>query len=249
MDLSITTVAQRPDLAPLLEDFNPWPRFMRQDPVGGLYYADPVTMYPEFVLAAVDLGHPDQLVAKGYSVPFTWSEDPDESLPENGWDGVILSAARDRLAGQQGNLVSALEISIRADLRGLGLSDLMLAAMRNNAAALGFHSLVAPVRPNGKHLRPDMTIRDYAALRREDGLPVDPWLRVHIRAGGKIVGVSTRAMTIGGTTARWREWTGLPFDTTGHVAVPEALIPVYCDVTHDYAVYCEPCVWVHHRLA
>jgi hypothetical protein len=23
---------------------------------------------------------------------------------------------------------------------------------------------------------------------------------------------------------------------------------VYCDVEHDYAVYCEPCVWVHHVL-
>jgi len=24
---------------------------------------------------------------------------------------------------------------------------------------------------------------------------------------------------------------------------------VYCDVAQDYAVYCEPCVWVHHALA
>jgi hypothetical protein len=23
---------------------------------------------------------------------------------------------------------------------------------------------------------------------------------------------------------------------------------VYCDVEQDYAVYCEPAVWVHHRL-
>jgi len=55
-------------------------------------------------------------------------------------------------------------------------------------------------------------------------------------------------MTIAGSTADWREWTGLPFDTTGLVTVPEALIPVYCDVEQDYAVYCEPAVWVHHRL-
>jgi hypothetical protein len=55
-------------------------------------------------------------------------------------------------------------------------------------------------------------------------------------------------MTMAGSTAQWREWTGLPFDTTGPVTVPEALIPVQCDVAQDYAVYCEPCVWVHHRL-
>lgn len=248
MDILIATVEQRPDLAPLLGDFNPWPRFMHQDPIGDLYYADPVTAYPEFVLVAVDRDRPDRLVAKGYSIPFTWSYDPTESLPEDGWDGVIVSAALDRLAGRRGNLVSALEISVRSDDRGQGLSGLMLAAMRDNAAALGFPSLVAPVRPSGKYLRPDLSIEDYAALCRDDGLPVDPWLRVHVRAGGTIVGVSARAMTIAGSTAQWRAWTGLPFDTTGPVTVPEALIPVYCDVTHDYAVYCEPCVWVHHRL-
>lgn len=248
MDVVIATVAERPDLAPLLNDFNSWPPFMLQDPVGSLYYDDPVTAYPDFVLVAVDRDHPDQLVAKGYSVPFTWDENPAESLPEDGWDSVILYSALDRFAGRRGNLVSALEISIRPDQQGKGLSERMLAAMRDNAAALGFPSLVAPVRPNAKHQRPDMSIGEYAALRRDDGLPVDPWLRVHVRAGGTIVGVSARAMTMAGSTAQWREWTGLPFDTTGPVTVPGALIPVYCDVTRDYAVYCEPCVWVHHRL-
>jgi GNAT superfamily N-acetyltransferase len=248
VDVLIATVAERPDLAPLLGDFNAWPAFMRQDPVGSLYYTDPVEAYPEFVLVAVDRDHPDRLAAKGYSVPFTWDDDPAVSLPEDGWDGVILYAALDRFAGRRGNLVSALEISIRPELRGQGLADKMLAAMRANAASLGFASLVAPVRPNGKHMHPDMSIAAYAAVRRDDGLPVDPWLRVHVRAGGTIVGVSARAMTMAGSTAQWREWTGLPFDTTGPVTVPEALIPVQCDVAQDYAVYCEPCVWVHHRL-
>src|SRR5580692_6121564 len=163
MDLLTATVAERPDLAQLLDDFNPWPRFMHQDPVGSLYYADPVGMYPEFVLVAIDQDHPGQLVAKAYSVPFTWDEDPAVSLPGDGWDGVILSAAADRLAGRRGNLISALEISIRKDLRGSGLSRVMLGAMRENAAALGFSSLVAPVRPSEKHLKPTMSIAEYAA--------------------------------------------------------------------------------------
>jgi GNAT superfamily N-acetyltransferase len=249
VDVLIATVAERPDLAPRLGDFNPWPRFMRQDPVGSVYYADPVEAYPQYVLVAVDRDQPDQLVAKGYSVPFTWDEDPAESLPEGGWDDVIVWSALDRFAGRRGNLVSALEISIRPDLRGHGLADVMLGAMRDNARALGFPSLVAPVRPNQKHLHPDLSMKEYAGMTRADGLPVDAWLRVHVRAGGSIVGVAARAMTMAGTLAEWREWTGLPFDTTGPVTVPEALIPVHCDVAQDYAVYCEPCVWVHHRLS
>lgn len=248
MDMMLATVAQRPELAPLLRGFNAWPRFMMQDPTSALYYADPAATYPEFVLVAIDRDHPDRLVAKGYSVPLHWADDPTKSLPEGGWDGVIRQATLDRLAGHPANLVSALEISIRPDLRGTGLSAIMLAAMRDNAAKLGFTSLVAPVRPNGKHLHPHLPITEYVGLRRDDGLPVDPWLRIHVRAGGTVVGVSPQAMIIPGTLAQWREWTGLPFDTTGPVDVPEALVPVHCDVAHGYAVYCEPCVWVHHGL-
>jgi GNAT superfamily N-acetyltransferase len=248
LDVLTATVAERPDLAPLLDDFNVWPTFMRQDPIGSLYYADPVGAYPEFVIVAVDRAEPDRLIAKGFSVPFTWDEDPAESLPEDGWDGVIIGATLDRLAGRRGNLVSALEISIRADARGKGISEVMLAAMRDNARSLGFDSLVAPVRANGKHLHPGMSIAEYAALTREDGLPVDPWLRVHVRAGGTIVGVVARAMAIAGSLAEWRDWTGLPFDTTGPVTVPEALVPVLCDVEQDLAAYVEPGIWVHHRL-
>jgi hypothetical protein len=145
-------------------------------------------------------------------------------------------------------MVSALEITVPTDLQGTGLSGRMLAAMRDNVKRLGFKDLVAPVRPNRKHLLPDMTIEAYAALVREDGMPADPWLRVHVRAGGRIVGTCSRAMVIPGTLAEWRSWTGLPFDESRAVTVPGALVPVHCSVEHDYAVYVEPAVWVHHRL-
>jgi hypothetical protein len=82
----------------------------------------------------------------------------------------------------------------------------------------------------------------------EDGLPEDPWLRVHVKAGGKIIEVAPRSMVIAGTLDEWREWTGLPFDTTGDVVVPKALVPVHCDVRHNHAVYVEPNVWVRHDL-
>src|SRR3954454_6936654 len=137
MDVLIATVAERPDLAALLDDFNDWPTFMRQDPIGALYYADPVAAYPEFVLVAVDRAEPDRLVAKGYSVPFSWDDDPAVMLPDDGWDGVIISATLDRLAGRRGNLVSALEISARQDVRGVGLSGAMLGAMCDKAVTSG----------------------------------------------------------------------------------------------------------------
>jgi hypothetical protein len=62
--------------------------------------------------------------------------------------------------------------------------------MRENAARLGYDTLVAPVRPSGKHTVPDDPMEQYAFRTREDGLPVDPWLRTHIRAGGQIESVA-----------------------------------------------------------
>jgi GNAT superfamily N-acetyltransferase len=250
MDLRIASLADDPDLPGAYpEGVDLWPAFMQEDPIGGLYYADNQLAFPEFTVVAVDPAAPDRLVARALSVPFTWQGDPDADLPVDGWDGVIRRAALDRQRGRRGNLVSALEITVRPDLQGHGLSALMLEAMRGNAAKLGFASLVAPVRPSAKHRHPHMPIDQYAAWSRDDGLPHDPWLRVHVRAGGRIVGACHRALVVPGTLAEWRAWTGLPFDTPGPVVVPEALVPVHCDPVHGHAVYVEPAVWVHHRLA
>jgi len=124
----------------------------------------------------------------------------------------------------------------------------MLAAMRENARRHGFGELVAPVRPNAKHTEPHTPMSEYAFRTRADGLPVDPWLRVHVRAGAQIEKVAPNSMTVTGTLEQWRRWTGLPFDTDGPVVVPQALVPVECRLAHDYAVDVGPNVWVRHPL-
>jgi hypothetical protein len=129
------------------------------------------------------------------------------------------------------------------------LSHRLLAAMLSAARAAGFRELVAPVRPTGKHVEPERDMTDYAFATRQDGLPVDPWLRVHVRAGGVIDRVAPASSTLGGSLSQWREWTGLPFDRTGPVLVPGALVPVACDVERDHAVYVEPNVWVRHDVS
>jgi len=246
MDVVVATVAERPDFAPLLNDFpDAWPEFMLCDPVASLYYDIAELHYPEFVLVAVDRTAPERAVARAYSVPFSWTV---TQLPRGGWDDVILRATVDRTAGRATNMVSALEISVQPHARGRGLSAVMLDKMRCTVARLGFDALIAPVRPSGKHAHPDIPMAEYAGWRRADGLPIDPWLRVHVRAGGQIESIAPRSMAIPGTLAEWRGWTGLPFDATGPVYVPQALVPVHCDVEHDHAVYVEPNVWVRHRV-
>lgn len=71
--------------------------------------------------------------------------------------------------------------------------------MRETAARHGFTDLVAPVRPSGKPQMIKDPIDGYAHTTRPDGLPVDPWLRVHMRAGATIVDVAHYRPT----RARW----------------------------------------------
>jgi hypothetical protein len=249
MDLLVATIADRPDLAHRLDDFpGAWPEFMYHDPVSSQLYDVVVGEYPEFSLIAVDRNAPDRLVAKTCSFPFNWPGDPDAGLPTGGYDAVILRATGDRLTHQPGNLVAAVEVVVQTALQGSGVSGVMLDALRRNTARLGYPSLVVPVRPNRKHEHPDIPMTEYVRWTRRDGLPVDPWLRVHVRAGARIVGIAPRSMTVAGTLDEWRSWTGLPFDTDGPVRVPKALVPVHCDVVNDHAVYVEPNVWVHHVL-
>ena len=91
-------------------------------------------------------------------------------------------------------------------------------------------------------------MEEYAVRMRADGLPEDPWLRVHARVGATIEKVAPTSMTVVGTPEEWREWTGLPFDTTGPVEVPGALVPVHLDAEHGHAVYVEPNVWMRHQM-
>ncbi len=243
VDVTISVLADRPDL---VEAFwamdSPWPEFMAHDPISNLFYGV-LEQYADYVLLAQD--HTGEVVAQACSVPFHLDGD---ELPDDGWDGAVRRAAATRMRGQQPNAVSALEVAIRPDHQGAGLSSRMLIALRDNAARLGYAELVAPVRPNGK-ADVDEPMAGYAFRTREDGLPVDPWLRVHVRIGGRIDKVAPRSMVIPSTLEEWRRWTGLPFDRTGPVAVPKALAPVHCDVEHGIAVYTEPNVWVRHPTA
>jgi GNAT superfamily N-acetyltransferase len=157
MDLRIATIAERPAMKSQFvnKETEPWPAFMNEDPIALLYFSDVRIAHPEYGLIAYDADTPDQAVARAFCVPFAWDGDPAlGELPVDGWDGVIWRSARDRQIGRKPNLVSALEITVPADLQGTGLSGKMLAAMRDNAARLGFEHPIAPVRPNRKHLVP-----------------------------------------------------------------------------------------------
>ena len=242
--MDVFTLAARPDLEDQLWDLTrSWPPFMLADPIADLYYAD-LDRWSEHVLVGVDAG---TVIARGFSVSFAMGHDHRPTLPVDGWDGIVRWSYLDRLADRAPTHVSALEIAIAPEKRGAGLSSRMVKAMMANVDRLGFQQLLAPVRPSAKHEEPTTPMEEYVHRRRPDGLPHDPWMRVHARLGAEIIGVCPRSMTISGTLAEWREWTGHAFDVSGTVEVPGALAPIHVDIDQDHAVYVEPNVWMEHR--
>ena len=253
MPIRVVNLQERPDLEPGFwsDDFaRSWPTFMFKDPMAPLYFGrGRFEHYRAFALVAVDEAAPGMVIARAASVPFAFGGEGREKLPASGWDGVLRWADRDRLLGPPPTAVCALEITIRPERKGQSLAALMVRALRDNARGQGFDVLYAPVRPTEKLAEPATPMQAYAARTRpEDGLPADAWLRVHVRLGGEVVGVAPCSMTIPGTLAEWRAWTGLLFDTSGEQIVPGALSPVHVSVEQDHAVYVEPNVWVRHRL-
>ena len=82
--------------------------------------------------------------------------------------------------------MSVIEIAFVPKARGIGNSLAMLDALKACAKKIGFAEMFAPVRPSQKHLQPRTPMRDYINLERADGLPMDAWLRTHIRVGGSV---------------------------------------------------------------
>jgi GNAT superfamily N-acetyltransferase len=247
-DMKIHRLSERPDLIERMYEVDPnWPAFMRADPVMNAFFGQVAATFPHLCAVATDAR--GAVTATGRAVAFTLDLAGRGALPDGGLDWAMVWAFSDRLAGRAPDTASAVEIAIGQEHRGAGLSHHLLAALRDAARDAGLTRLVAPVRPNEKHRYPMLPMAEYITMVREDGLPADPWLRVHIRAGGKIRQVAAASMVMAGSIAEWREWTGLPFDRSGDVIVPEALVPVHCDAEHDHAVYVEPNVWIEHTLS
>src|SRR4051812_11655828 len=234
MSLQIVTLRERPDLRTAIFadeiQLPAFPEFMRHDPVADLYYVSAaLDRYVDFVLIGLDAG---MVVARAFSVPFAFNVEGRTELPDAGWDAVIRWAHEDHLAGRKPDAVSAIEISLVPQARGGGHSRTMLEAMKANARAQSFADLYAPVRPNEKHLQPLVPMSAYVDQLRADGLPVDAWLRTHVRIGGGILKVAPCSMTIVGTVAEWSRWIGMSFGRSGQYAVEGALTPVTISLEH-----------------
>lgn len=245
----IVTGADRPDLMNLISEAGvtarAWPEFMLHDPVAELFprlYGE----LPRYQFAFMEKGT-DNIIAMGNSIPLTWDQDP-QLLPDTGWDWAMQTGMSDHDEGKTPVILSAIQIVIVKEYLGQGLSLKAVEAMKEIGRAEGLKAMVAPVRPNMKSSYPLTPIDDYIKWTNDDGLPFDPWMRVHARSGARVIKACHHAMRITGTVADWEQWTRMKFPQSGKYIIPGALLPVEFDIEADLGTYIEPNVWMIHPL-
>jgi hypothetical protein len=235
--LEAFTAAERPDLWAQAREGGlfdgVWPEYNNHGNHTGRYFGSLFPRHADLQILFTDR-RSGRLVARGRTIPFHW-DGALETLPA-GIDAVGLQAVD---APDRPTALSALAAEVVADYQRSGLSGFVLAGMAAVARRHRLAPLVAPVRSL-------IPIERYASWRRQDGLPFDPWLRVHARLGARILRSEPRSLEITAPTADWETWTQMAFPDDGEYVFPAGLAPL--SVHGQTGSYWEPNVWMRHDV-
>jgi GNAT superfamily N-acetyltransferase len=237
----VATYTERPDLAARVgEVANPWPEFIHHANCNRHWHVMH-ERFPDFQLVLYD-AEGDRVLGRAQTIPVRW-DGTVAGLPGGVDDALEQGAA---LGDGAADTLCAIVAVLDPAAQGRGLSSRVIDGMRSTAAAGGLRALIAPVRPTLKERYPLVPIERYAHWRRGDGSAFDPWIRVHERLGGEILGIAERSMTVEGTVAEWESWTEMAFPDSGAYVLPQALVPIEIDRGGDLGTYVEPNVWMRH---
>jgi GNAT superfamily N-acetyltransferase len=220
-----------------------WPRFLAGGRVEQRCSHLLDEVFLDYQLAAVLVDKPEQVVGIGHSAPIRDTV----ALPERGWDWAMEEATNTHRTASIPNALCALSVTVIPEFQGKGVGASILLAMIQSATARGLAEVVAPARPTGFRWQTGSPFEAYVKTKRPDGLPVDPWLRTHIRCGGRIDSVCNRSYTVVTSQAQWETWAQESLSSKQEFWPRGALAPVR-RIGEDLWEYIEPNVWVRYPL-
>lgn len=247
--MDIISLCERPDLIEAVFDKefqSLWPRFISHSETAKLYFAPWMfDQYLDYAFVGLVNGRP---VARIFTIGFAFDIPSRGYYPPGGWDQAIRWGNEDKAIRRAPDTLCALDITILPEMQGKGYSLKIINYLKAVAKLRGLKNFFVPLRPSEKKNNPEIDLQRYIYLTGDDGYPVDPWLRSHVRAGGHILSIAPYSMTILGTVGQWREWTNQKIISSGHIVIEGALNPLYVSIEQDYAVYVEPNVWIKHSI-
>ncbi|TCC53857.1 hypothetical protein E0H75_09350 [Kribbella capetownensis] len=219
-----------------------WPEFIFHDLEVRKYIDRRQEYFPEweFYLVSDD----ERLIAGCWGVPLVW-DGTVEGLPGGFTDSLVRSVVGYE-EGVVPNTFVLMAAAVRSDEQGRGHAGRVITSVRDRAVAGGLAQVIAPVRPTLKSSYPLTPIETFMTWTREDGLPLDPWLRTHVRLGARLLAPATASQTMTGTVADWEKWTKMPFPSSGTYTIPAGLTTLDINHSTDQGLYKEPNVWLRH---
>jgi hypothetical protein len=224
-----------------------WEKYLGKAEFVEQFFGQLYSAYPDLQFLLVDT-ETDEIAVIGNSFAFKWHGGSDD-LPDEGLGWAASLACGNLEAGKRPNTQVAFQIVVNPGYKGRKMSYRAVEKMIGLGRQRGFERLLLPLRPSLKESYPLTPMENYVQWRTEDGLPYDPWLRVHLKLGGKLLGICRRSAVISGSVATWEEWTGLRFFESGDYILPQGLNPVKIDLNYDRGLYIEPNVWVVHEFS
>ena len=219
-----------------------WPEFIFHDEGVKPYRERRVEYFHDWEFYLVDENR--RLIAGCWGVPLAW-DGTIADLP----GGFTDSLARSVTAYEENvvpNTFVLMAAAVRSDEQGRGHASRVITAVRDRAVANGLPQVIAPVRPTLKLRYPLTPIETFMTWTREDGLPLDPWLRTHVRLGATLLAPAPASQTMTGSVADWEKWTGMLFPSTGTYTIPDGLTTLDIDRDADTGIYIEPNIWLRH---
>ena len=241
--MNIATLEDNPDILPQIINLHveAWPKFISEN----LHRHSKriVNEMPNLQIVALDSNN--KLIAAAHTVSISWDSSC-EKIP-NGYDHSIDKAFADLDNKKKPTCLVAIAASIKRNYSGRGLGTALVTAMKKTAKEYGFSRMIAPVRPTWKSKYPLTSMDKYIQWKGKDDFFFDPWLRVHQKCGGKVIGICPESMLIKGTISQWEKWTNMKFFESGKYIVKDALCPITINCERDTGFYCEPNVWVSYN--
>jgi hypothetical protein len=251
--LQIRTVADDPGLADQIQDLidRVWPPFVTQasSPKGHTLSFDWFGIYRRWPHLQVALFEPSSgaMVGACNALTLAW-DGAAEDLPDEGASWAMDQGERDFAAGRTPTMAHALSVTLDPAYRGRHLSSVALRALKAAIQETGVGRFFVAVRPTTKSRYPMTPMDVFMRWQNAEGLPLDPWLRVHVRLGAQIIKACNRSQPLAGTVAQWEEWLNLPLPASGDYVAPGLLAPLHVDREADEGVCWEPNVWIQHPL-
>lgn len=186
----------------------------------------------------------NEVTAVGNAIPIYWDGSLD-GLPKS-WDSGVISAFEPGTEPPNTLMVLAGVVDSKHQKHGLG--SLIVQAFKVLARGHGLDKVLIPVRPTDKARHQEVTFDSWCAMRREDGMLQDNWLRIHERLGGFMLKTELKSQHITAKLSDWEQWANMKFQHSGEYNLKDTLQPVSIDVENGCGEYYDPCIWVEHRF-